>query len=77
MRTGDICGSGTISGPEKTSYGSMLELSWNGTQKVILSDGSDRTYLHDGDEIVMTGYCKNEEIYIGFGDSSGKINSSL
>ena len=60
MRTGDICGTGTISGPEKNSYGSMLELSWNGSQRVVLSDGSERTYLNDHDEVTMSGYCKRE-----------------
>ena len=73
MRTGDICGTGTISGPEKNSYGSMLELSWNGTQKVVLSDGSERTYLNNDDEVSMSGYCKNGDISIGFGECSGKI----
>jgi fumarylacetoacetase len=75
MRTGDICGTGTISGPGRESYGSMLELSWNGTQKVALADGTDRTYLNDEDEISMTGFCQNENIFIGFGDCSGKIIS--
>lgn len=75
MRTGDICGTGTISGSEKNSYGSMLELSWNGTQKVVLSDGSERTYLNDDDEVSMSGYCKKGDISIGFGECSGKIYS--
>lgn len=73
MRTGDICGTGTISGPEKNSYGSMLELSWNGSQKVVLSDGSERTYLNDHDEVTMSGYCKKGDIFIGFGECTGKI----
>lgn len=73
MRTGDICGTGTISGPSKDSYGSMLELSWNGTQKVSLTDNTERTYLNDGDEISMSGYCKKGELFIGFGECLGKI----
>lgn len=73
MRTGDICGTGTISGPEKNSYGSMLELSWNGSQKILLDDGSERTYLNDGDEVCMTGFCDNGEISLGFGECLGKI----
>lgn len=76
MRTGDICGTGTISGAEKNSYGSMLELSWNGTQKILLSDGSERTYLNNGDEVVLSGYCKKGEIFIGFGECVGKIYPS-
>lgn len=75
MRTGDICGTGTISGPTKDSFGSMLELSWNGTQKVALADGTDRTYLNDADEVSMSGYCQNEKVFIGFGDCSAKIHS--
>ena len=73
MRTGDICGTGTISGPSKDSFGSMLELSWNGTQKISLDDGTERTYLNDGDEVSISGYCEKGEIYIGFGECCGKI----
>lgn len=73
MRTGDICGTGTISGPSKDSFGSMLELSWNGTRKIALADESERTYLNDGDEVSLTGYCKNENIFIGFGECCGKV----
>lgn len=77
MRTGDICGTGTISGPSENSFGSLLELSWNGTRKVCLAHGNERTYINDGDEIVMTGYCKKDEIFIGFGECSGKVFSSF
>ena len=73
MRTGDICGTGTISGPSKDSFGSLLELSWNGTQKILLNDGTERTYLNDCDEVIMTGYCKKGEIFIGFGECRGKL----
>lgn len=73
MRIGDICGTGTISGPSKDSFGSMLELSWNGTQKILLADGTERTYLNDGDEVLISGYCKKGDIFIGFGDCGGKI----
>lgn len=75
MRTGDIFGTGTISGPSKDSYGSMLELSWNGTQKVFLDDQTERTYLHDGDEVHISGFCRNDKVFIGFGECSGKIYS--
>jgi fumarylacetoacetase len=53
LRTGDLFGSGTISGPEANQRGSLLELSWNGTQPVELGDGETRTFLDDGDEVVM------------------------
>ncbi|KAH8547869.1 fumarylacetoacetate hydrolase [Umbelopsis sp. PMI_123] len=74
MRTGDLGGTGTLSGPTKESFGSLLELSWNGTQEVVLKDGSKRHFLEDGDELNMTGYCQSSEGWrIGFGDCSGKI----
>ncbi len=53
LRTGDLYGSGTISGPEANQRGSLLELSWNGSQPVELGDGETRTFLEDGDEVVM------------------------
>ena len=53
LRTGDLFGSGTISGPEAHQRGSLLELSWNGTQPVELGDGETRTFLEDRDEVVM------------------------
>jgi fumarylacetoacetase len=54
LRTGDIYGSGTISGPDPTQYGSLLELSWGGSKPFEIPDGSLRTYLADGDEVVIT-----------------------
>ena len=53
LRTGDLLGSGTISGPERDERGSLLELSWNGEEPVVLDDGSTRTFLEDGDEVVL------------------------
>jgi fumarylacetoacetase len=53
LRTGDLYGSGTISGPEANQRGSLLELSWNGSQPVELGDGETRTFLEDGDEVVL------------------------
>ncbi len=53
LRTGDLYGSGTISGPAPQQRGSLLELSWNGTEPVSLSDGASRTFLEDGDEVVL------------------------
>ncbi|RKP16169.1 hypothetical protein ROZALSC1DRAFT_17932, partial [Rozella allomycis CSF55] len=73
MRPGDLCGTGTISGPTKDSFGSMLELSWNGQNSVTLKDGSERTFLEDGDLVTIRGMCKKGEIVVGFGSCSGKI----
>jgi fumarylacetoacetase len=53
LRTGDLLGSGTISGPDKSQRGSLLELSWNGAEPIELADGSTRTFLEDGDEAVL------------------------
>ena len=53
MRPGDVCASGTISGPTPDSYGSMLELSWRGTKPVRLGDGTERKFVADGDEVIL------------------------
>jgi fumarylacetoacetase len=55
LRTGDLFGSGTISGPGRDERGSLLELSWNGEEPIALDDGSTRTFLEDGDEVVLRG----------------------
>ena len=54
-RTGDLFASGTISGPEHGSEGSLIELTWNGEHPVGLADGTTRTFLEDGDEVVLRG----------------------
>ena len=73
VRSGDMMGSGTISGPTTDSYGSMLELSWKGTKPVQLSDGSSRKFIEDGDTVILRGYCQNDKVRIGFGDCAGKV----
>ncbi len=73
VRSGDMMGSGTISGPTKDSYGSMLELSWKGTKPVQMNDGSERKFINDNDTVIMRGYCKNNEVRIGFGECTGKV----
>jgi len=73
IRAGDMLGSGTISGPTKDSYGSMLELSWKGTKPVQMNDGSERKFINDNDTVIMRGHCKNDEVRIGFGDCTGKV----
>ena len=55
LRTGDLLASGTISGPERDARGSLIELSWNGAEPIELADGSTRTFLEDGDEVVLRG----------------------
>ena len=65
---GDMYASGTISGPEPESFGSMLELAWNGTKPLTLKDGTIRSFIHDGDTVVMKAYANNEKLSIGFGE---------
>ncbi len=73
VRSGDMMGSGTISGPTKDSYGSMLELSWNGKNPITLDDGTERKFINDNDTVIMRGYCENDEVRLGFGDCTGKV----
>ncbi len=73
VRSGDMMGSGTISGPTPDSYGSMLELSWKGTKPLTLSNGTQRKFIEDGDTVILRGYCENEKVRIGFGECSGKV----
>ena len=70
IKCGDLLASGTISGPEEGSYGSMLEISWKGTKPVKMPDGSERRFINDGDTVIMKGYSKNSDIKIGFGEVS-------
>jgi fumarylacetoacetase len=73
IRVGDLYASGTISGPDPGSYGSMLEIAWKGTRPVKMPDGSERTFLHDHDTVIFRGYCEKEGLRIGFGEAVTKI----
>ncbi|HEV2574908.1 MAG TPA: fumarylacetoacetase [Beijerinckiaceae bacterium] len=73
MSVGDLIGSGTISGPDKGSYGSMLELSWGGKEPIELVEGGTRTFLEDGDTVTLRGYAQGDGYRIGFGEASGQI----
>lgn len=73
MQVGDMCGSGTISGPTPDSYGSMLEIAWQGTKPVAMPDGSQRKFIHDGDSVIMRGYCEKDGLRIGFGEVNTKV----
>ena len=75
--TGDMMGSGTISGPTKDSFGSMLELTWRGANPIKLKDGSERKFINDHDTVIMRGFCENDDVRIGFGDCSGKVLPAL
>jgi fumarylacetoacetase len=70
---GDLMGSGTISGSAPDSFGSLLELTWNGQRPLVLDDGSQRSFVQDGDEVVMSGWCQGEGYRIGFGQVRGTV----
>ncbi|RAH71437.1 fumarylacetoacetate hydrolase FahA [Aspergillus aculeatinus CBS 121060] len=72
LRTGDLLGSGTISGPEPGMEGSLIEQT-KGKNPIQLADGSDRIFLEDGDTVVLRGKAGTEGNYVGFGDCVGKI----
>ena len=73
INVGDIMASGTISGKDETSYGSMLEISWGGKKPVTLKDGSERTFIEDYDTVIMRGFAKKDGIRVGFGEVKGQI----
>ncbi|HRD78203.1 MAG TPA: fumarylacetoacetase [Hyphomicrobiaceae bacterium] len=73
MCTGDLLGSGTISGPTKDSLGSLVEITWGGKEPLGLEGGAKRTFLEDGDELVLTGHCEKDGVRIGFGECRGKV----
>ena len=77
MNVGDLLGSGTISGTEKGSFGSLLELCWNGKEPIKLPNGEERTFLVDGDVLNLEGVCRGNGFTIGFGECSGKILPAL
>lgn len=70
---GDMMASGTISGPNPESYGSLLELTWNGSRPLELKNGMKRTFLEDGDTVILRGYAEKDGVRIGFGECKGKI----
>ena len=76
VHAGDMMASGTISGNDKSSYGSMLELSWKGTKPLLMPDGSERKFINDGDTVIMKAHCNKDNIRVGFGEVRTKVLSS-
>jgi fumarylacetoacetase len=76
MNVGDLLGSGTISGPEKDQRGSLLEISWNGSEPLELVSGLKRTFLEDGDGLSIRGWCQGEGYRVGFGEVEGTIKQA-
>ena len=78
LQTGDLLGSGTISGDTSAEFGSFLEQSEGGKKAVSLSGGEERKFLEDGDEITITGVCGGDEnALVGFGECVGRIEPAL
>jgi len=74
LRDGDLFGSGTISGPTRDTRGSLLELTWNGTEPLTLADGTTRGFLEDGDTVTMTAWAPGPDgSRIGLGEVTGTI----
>jgi|Transcript_43409 fumarylacetoacetase len=79
MEPGDMFGTGTISGPDPTMLGSLLELSWSGKNDILLDGGKvKRKFLHDGDTVTLRGFCEGADgSRVGFGDCTGLILPAL
>ena len=73
VNVGDMMGSGTISGKDANSYGSMLELSWAGTKTIPMKDGTTRIFLKDNDTVTMRGYAEKDGVRVGFGEVTGEV----
>lgn len=69
---GDLYASGTISGPLEGSFGSMLELTWKGSKPISVGN-EERTFLEDGDTLILTGYCQGDGFRVGFGNVAGTV----
>ena len=77
MTPGDLLGSGTVSGPEKTQRGSLLELSWGGKEPVTLDTGEARSFLEDGDTVTLYAAARGDGYTIGFGPCAGQLLPAL
>lgn len=73
LKVGDLMASGTISGKDPGSYGSMLELSWGGKNPIKLDSGETRCFIEDYDTVIMKGYCEKDGIRVGFGTVSTQL----
>jgi fumarylacetoacetase len=74
VQVGDLYASGTISGDDPSSFGSMLELTWRGEKPIEMTEtGETRAFIQDGDTVFLKGYCQGEGYRVGFGEASGTI----
>ena len=75
LQPGDLLASGTVSGREKESRGCLLEMTWGGKDPIQLPSGETRTFLQDGDEVILRGYCERADaVKIGFGECRGLVS---
>ena len=77
LQPGDLLASGTISGPEETARGCMLELTWRGANPIALPNGETRKWLEDGDTLTLTGWAQGDGYRVGFGEVTGRILPAL
>jgi fumarylacetoacetase len=77
LEVGDLLASGTISGPDSDSYGSLLELTWNGKHPLTLPENGTRTFIENGDTVIIRGYALREGVRIGFGECKGRIQPAI
>jgi fumarylacetoacetase len=78
LQIGDLLGSGTVSGPSKEEAGALIELTEDGVKPVVLENGERRTFIEDGDVIILQGFCERDGfIRIGFGECRGEVLRSL
>ncbi len=77
MNPGDLLGSGTISGPDRAEFGSLMELSWGGKQPFTLETGEVRTFIEDGDTLTLRGHAQGDGYRVGFGACTGRILPAL
>ena len=78
LQPGDLFGSGTQSGPGKDEFGSLLELTWGGKNRIDLGNGETRAFLEDGDTLILKGeYVREGFARIGFGDTAGTVLPAL
>ncbi|MEL6843901.1 MAG: fumarylacetoacetase, partial [Bacteroidota bacterium] len=73
LNVGDMMASGTISGPDKGSYGSMLEITWRGANPVSMADGTERKFIQDGDSVIMRGWASKNGVRVGFGEVKTRV----
>ncbi|HSR59221.1 MAG TPA: fumarylacetoacetase [Robiginitalea sp.] len=77
VNSGDLMGTGTISGPAEDAYGSMLELAWAGSKPLQLPGGQTRTFIQDHDTVVLRGFCQKNGLRIGFGEVRSQLLPAL